>query len=185
MNVLKFSPVLPPAGLVLATCCIIFSAGCMGTTGPVNGGTMTGETWRTIELRDVQTGETFSVASLSGKPVILYTFTVSCPICTLQQKEISAFKKEHGEDVAVIGIDIDPKEEEAVLKSHIEKNGFLGYYTLSPPGMAGSLTERFGPVVVTPASAPVILVCPGGDARLLGTGIKTSAQLSSLIRAVC
>jgi len=185
MNLLKFSPVLPLAGLVLAACCIIFSAGCMGTTGPVNGGTMTGETWRTIELRDVQTGETFSVASLSGKPVILYTFTVSCPICTLQQKEISAFKKEHGEDVAVIGIDIDPKEEEAALKNHIEKNGFLGYYTLSPPGMTGSLAERFSPVVVTPASAPVIMVCPGGDARLLGTGIKTSAQLSSLIRAVC
>jgi len=51
--------------------------------------------------------------------------------------------------------------------------------------MTQSLVDRCGPLVVTPASAPVMVICPEGNAMLLETRTKTSAQLSSLIRAVC
>ena len=178
----------PPAvliNLILATCWMLFLAGCIGTAPYQAGEVGSGDAWKTMQLRDMQTAEAFSVASFSGTPVILYTFTISCPICTLQQKEISAIKRELGDSIAVIGLDIDPKEEAAALKDHIRRNGFSGYYAISPPGMTQSLVDRCGPRVVTPASAPVMVICPGGDARLLETGIKTSAQLSSLIRAVC
>lgn len=180
-----FCPLIPLTILILATFGMFFVAGCTGTAPPAPGESGSGETWKTMELRDVQTGEAFSVASLSGTPVILYTFTVSCPICTLQQKEISAIKRELGDSIAVIGLDIDPKEEEETLKNHIRRNGFSGYYVISPPEMTQTLMERFGPQVVTPASAPVMVVCPAGNARLLETGIKTSSRISASLKAVC
>ncbi|MCU0631873.1 MAG: redoxin domain-containing protein [Methanolinea sp.] len=184
MKRLKLASLFPLTMLILAACCTLFLAGCTGTAPFVPEGTGSDDAWRTVELQDVQTGEKFSVASLSGKPIILYTFTVSCPICTLQQKEITALKKSLGESVVVIGLDIDPKEEVDVLKSHIQKNGFSGYYVLSPPEMTGSLMDHFGPVVVNPASAPVMVICHEGSARLLATGIKSSSSLSSSL-AVC
>jgi len=164
---------------------MLFLAGCMGTAPHVSGEVGSGDAWKTMELRDVQTGEAFSVTSLSGTPVILYTFTISCPICTLQQKEISAIKRELGDSIAVIGLDIDPREDEKALMNHIMRNGFSGYYVISPPGMTQSLMDRFGPLVVTPASAPVMVICPSGNARLLDTGIKTSSQISASLKAVC
>lgn len=180
-----FSRLFPVAVLILAACGMMILAGCTGTAPASPAGSVSDDAWKTMELTDVQTGERFSVSSLSGVPVVLYTFTVSCPICTLQQKEIMALKTSLGSSVAVIGLDIDPNEEPGILKSHIQRNGFSGYYALSPPAMTQALVDRFGPVVVTPASAPVMVICPGGNARLLETGIKTSSQLSSSVRAVC
>lgn len=170
--------------LVLAAICMLLVAGCTDTA-PALSGNIRDDAWKTIELEDVQTGERFSVGSFAGTPVILYTFTVSCPICTRQQQEMTALKKSLGDDVVLIGIDIDPNEEKATLISHIEKNGFAGYYALSPDEMTASLVDRFGPVVVTPASAPVMVICQNGDAHLLDTGIKSTSSLASSLKAVC
>lgn len=172
--------------LFLTGTCMLLVAGCTESApAPALAGNNPGEAWRTVELQDVRTGERFSIASISGTPVILYTFTVSCPICTRQQKEITALKNALGDGVVVIGLDIDPREEEKTLVSHIQANGFAGYYALSPDEMTASLVDRFGPVVVTPASAPVMVVCPGGNARLLDTGIKSASSLASSLAAVC
>jgi len=172
--------------LFLTGTCMLLVAGCTDSTpAPALTGNNPREAWKTIELRDVQTGQRFSVASFSGTPVIVYAFTVSCPICTRQQKEITALKNALGDGVVVIGLDIDPREEEKTLVSHIQANGFAGYYALSPDEMTASLVDRFGPVVVTPASAPVMVVCPGGNARLLDTGIKSASSLASSLGSVC
>jgi len=166
--------------------CMLFAAGCTENAPALAlAENNPGEAWKTVGLQDVRTGERFSIGSLSGTPVILYTFTVSCPICTRQQQEMTALKKSLGDDVVLIGIDIDPREEKATLISHIQKNGFAGYYALSPDEMTASLVDRFGPVVVTPASAPVMVVCQNGDARLLDTGIKSASSLASSLKAVC
>lgn len=175
---------VPLTLLVLAATFMLMVAGCT-STAPALPGTSRADAWKAVELQDVRTGERFSIESLQGSPVILYTFTVSCPICTRQQQEITALKKELGDAVVVIGLDIDPREEEATLVSHIQKNGFAGYYARSPDEMTAGLVERFGPVMVTPAAAPVIVICPGGDARLLDTGIKPASSLASSLRAVC
>lgn len=170
--------------LVLAAICMLLAAGCTDTA-PALSGTIREDAWKTIELKDVRTGERFSVGSFQGTPVILYTFTVSCPICTRQQQEITALKNALGDGVVVIGVDVDPREEAETLVSHIQKNGFAGYYALSPDEMTASLVDRFGPVVVTPALAPVMVVCPSGDARMLDTGIKSASSLASSLQAVC
>lgn len=174
------------AVLAILACCTAILAGCTGTVPATSSEAGNPEEeWRFAELQDITTGETFSVNSFSGMPVILYTFTVTCPICTRQQMEITALKKALGDGVVIIGLDIDPKEEAATLENHIRSHGFLGYYAIPPREMLPSLVDRFGTVVATPAYAPVIVICPGGDARLLDQGIKTSSALASTLQAVC
>jgi len=170
--------------LVLAACSMLLLAGCTGTAHPP-ANPEPDDAWRDVALTDVTTGETFSLSSFAGRPVILFTFTVSCPICTRQQKEISALERSANGSIAVIGLDIDPNEEPGVLLSHIQKNGFSGHYAISPPGMTRALVDRFGPAVVTPSSAPVVVVCPGGNTQILEAGIKSSFRLSSSLSAVC
>lgn len=184
MNRRRLDFPLSPLFLGIAAICMLLAAGCTDTA-PALSGTLGEDAWKTIDLQDVQTGERFSVGSFPGTPVILYTFTVSCPICTRQQQEMTALKRSLGDGVVLIGIDIDPMEEAETLVAHIRANGFAGYYVLSPDEMTASLVDRFGPVVVTPASAPVMVVCPSGDARLLDTGIKSASSLASSLKAVC
>jgi len=169
---------------ILVACSMLLLAGCTSPARiPVS--REPDEAWMTMELFDVQTKERFSLASLPEKPVILYTFTVSCPVCTLQQREIAALVTGTNGSVVSVGLDIDPNEEPDILKDHIRKNGFPGYYAISPPEMTRALVDRFGPGVVTPASAPVMVICPGGDAEILSPGIKSSLFLASSLERVC
>ncbi len=173
--------VLAAAVLVAAA---VFISGC---TAQVEQGasSSTREAWRSIPFQDIRTGETLTIGGFSGRPVILYAFTVSCPVCTRQQKEITALKTALGDNVEVIGLDIDPGEDAETLKAHIAQNEFKGYYALSPIEMTQSLLDEFGPVVITPASAPVIAICPDGTARILDTGIKPSNILRAAVTSEC
>ena len=54
--------------------------------------------WHDITLKDVKTGRTFKVADFNGKPIILETFAVWCPICTKQQREIQKLHSEIGDE---------------------------------------------------------------------------------------
>lgn len=170
--------------LVLLLTGALFS-GCLSSQAQVSPGPLTGDEWKTVLLRDVNTGKVFSVDSIANTPVILFTFTVACPICTRQQQEITRLMGEWGDTITVVGVDIDPNEDERILMDHVRRNGFLGYYVLSTPEMTQSLLDRFGPRVVTPASAPVIVICPGGKSRLLDPGIKSAAFLSASLGETC
>jgi len=58
----------PPAvliNLILATCWMLFLAGCIGTAPYQAGEVGSGDAWKTMQLRDMQTAEAFSVASFS------------------------------------------------------------------------------------------------------------------------
>lgn len=160
-------------------------SGCLSSQAQNSPGQLTGDGWKTVLLRDVNTGKVFSVDSIANTPVVLFTFTVACPICTRQQQEITRLIAERGDTITVVGVDIDPNEDERVLRDHVRRNGFLGYYVLSTPKMTQSLLDRFGPRVVTPASAPVIVLCPGGKSRLLDPGIKSAAFLSASLGETC
>jgi hypothetical protein len=54
-----------------------------GGTTPTQAGDLA--TWRTAELTDVLTGETFRINEFRGRPVLVETFAVWCPICTTQR----------------------------------------------------------------------------------------------------
>jgi peroxiredoxin len=138
--------------------------------------------WRDISLKDVRTGNTFTIADFKGKPVILEAFAVWCPTCTRQQKEIQKLHSEIGDEFVSITLDVDPNESEKQVKEHIERNGFDWFYAVSPPELTQLLIEEFGTVVVVAPAAPVVLITKDGNARLLGRGVKSAEKLKEELK---
>lgn len=172
-------------------------AGCLGSTGggdgtaprtgtngnggpdtTSDGGTASGaeEPWRTTELADVRTDETFTVTGFDA-PVLLETFAVWCPVCTNQQRRIAALH-ERREDFVSVSLNTDPNEDAARVREHLDRHGFDWRYAVAPPEMTRSLKESFGSVVLSPTQAPVVLRCADGSARLLETGVKSADTLA-------
>ena len=142
--------------------------------------------WRDYELVDTRTGETFRVCEFEGKPVLLETFAVWCPTCLKQQQEVKKMVAEGGKGVIHISLDVDPNEDEEIVRNHMESNGFKWYSAVAPPEMTQDLIDEFGITVVNAPAAPVILVCEDQSARLLEQrGVKPVALLEEEIEKGC
>ena len=163
--------------LVLLTC-----TGCMTADPPESG---SDSTWRTMELTDVRSGTTFTVADLNDLPVLIQPFTLTCPVCTRQQAEIANLHATGDIPFLMIGLDIDPNGDEPSLRAYTGQHNSYGLYARSPTDMTRSLVGEFGMRILSPAQAPLVLVCPDGTARILSPGIRSSAELARVLREVC
>lgn len=143
------------------------------------------KSWMEVELEDVTTGKTFSISDFKGSVVIIETFAVWCPTCTKQQRELQKLHAEYGDKVVNVTLDVDPNESEEKVRSHVERNGFDWLYAVAPPEMTKSLIDQFGTVIVNAPSAPVVLICENGSARLLGRGVKSADKLSKEVKKEC
>jgi hypothetical protein len=144
-----------------------------------------GNGWKAVPLRDVSTSGIFRVQDLAGKPVLLFSFTTWCSICTAQQNEIKRLQAMSPGSFTAVGIDIDPYENEDVVRKHQSDNRFYGLYTVAPPEMTYELTDEFGVDIITPASAPMLLICSNGTVTRLGRGVKSAEVLEQAIRMRC
>lgn len=152
-------------------------------TAPVTGDTT--YNWKEVPLRDVSTSRFFSVRELEGKPVLLFTFTSWCSICTAQQNEIKRLQAISPGSFTAVGIDIDPYENEAVVLKHQTDNGFSGLYAVAPPELTNELANEFGVGIITPASAPMVLICSNGTITRLRNGVKSAEVLGQAILTRC
>jgi len=142
--------------------------------------------WIDIELEDIVTGEKFSVGQFIGeKPILLESFAVWCPTCTAQQKQIRVLHADIGDDVISISLDTDPNEDAARVREHLNRNGFDWRYAVAPADLSRGLIDDFGITVVNAPSAPVILICLDGQARLLDSGSKSADVLKAEIDRGC
>ncbi|MDD1718256.1 MAG: hypothetical protein LUO88_04190, partial [Methanoregulaceae archaeon] len=89
--------------------------------------------------------------------------------------------REEGMDFRFVALDIDPNEDEALVRDHLARNNLSGYYAVAPLETTASLLREFGSDIITPSSAPVVLVCPGGSASKLPSGVKEAASLKRAI----
>ena len=137
------------------------------------------------ELTDARTGQTFKISDFKGKPALLESFAVWCPVCTQQQKKIKELHEELGDVFVSISLDTDPNEDAAKVKEAAEERGFDWYFVVSPVELTQALIDQFGVSVVDAPAAPVILVCENGSARLLKRGIKSVQDLKGEITKGC
>ena len=139
------------------------------------------KSWTERELKDVKTQEIFKISDFFGKPILVESFAVWCPVCTSQQKEIKNLHEEVGDSVVSIALDTDPNEDEARVKEHLDRNGFDWYYAVAPIEVTEALIKEFGPGIVSAPSAPVILICEDGIKRKLRNGVKNADELKKEI----
>jgi len=136
--------------------------------------------WLTAELKDVRTGDTFTIAQFD-KPVLLESFAVWCPTCKKQQNKLKDLHEEIGDDVVSIGLDTDPNEDETKVLDYANDNGFNWRYAVSPTAMTQGLIDEFGVNVVNAPQAPVILICEDNSFELLKRGVKDTEDLKTAI----
>jgi hypothetical protein len=141
--------------------------------------------WRDFELEDIITGETFKISDFAGKPVLLESFAVWCPSCTVQQIETQKLKESRGDAIVHISVNTDPNEDEHRVREHLDRHGFDWYYAVAPIEWTNALIDEFGLNVVYPPRSPVVLICADQTARMLRGGIKREAFLIEEIEKGC
>ncbi len=135
--------------------------------------------WRSTMLTDIKTGEPFKIEDYD-KPILLESFAVWCPTCKVQQDQIKKLI-EDGDESIHISINTDPNENEENVMDHLGRHGYNWKYAVFPEEATASLIEEFGVGVVNAPGAPIIIICPGKDGKLLKRGVKTSEELKTEI----
>jgi thiol-disulfide isomerase/thioredoxin len=145
------------------------------------GGTATGTppedlaAWRTSELTDVRSDETFTIRSLDG-PVAIQSFAVWCPKCERQSNSFA----ELGGSVTRVSLNTDPNEDAGKVEEHAADNGFDWRFAVAPTGLTDSLIDAFGTGVAVAPSTPVIVACEGGAVTYRDGNVLSASEIESI-----
>jgi len=141
--------------------------------------------WTKVSMTDAVTGEQFSIDELAklGKPVVLHTFAVWCPACSMQLRETERFLAAEPDAFTLVGIDLDPNENQDMVKRHLEKNNLPGRYASAPTELTRGLVETFGTGFALELPQTVI-VC-NRTVNHLGSGVFREQTLKSALSQVC
>jgi thiol-disulfide isomerase/thioredoxin len=137
--------------------------------------------WAQTELTDVATGETFRIADLAGKTVIVETMAIWCTKCYAQQGDVyAALEQLDPERVAYVLLDVDPSESADALAEYRDRNGFTGTYAIADRTTARALVDEFGDQMVNPPATPMILIGSDGRITLTPFGPKSATDVVQL-----
>ena len=140
--------------------------------------------WLGVELTDIRTGDTFTLAEFADKPILLETFAVWCPTCTSQQRQLAALHEEVGDAVISVTLNTDPNEDRDKVAAHIARHGFDWRYAVAPVELILALKEEFGVGFLNAPSAPMVLICPDQNVReMLKRGVKRANFLQEQVAA--
>ena len=142
------------------------------------------EPWRTATLTDVRSGESFTLADLAGKVVVVEPMAIWCTNCLRQQRaSATALAALDGEDVVYISLDIDPSERPEDLAAYADKQGFDWRFVVAGRELSRQLARALGDQVLSPPSTPKIIITP--DGRVIGPdfGMADAADVEAEIRA--
>ncbi|MDI6901623.1 MAG: hypothetical protein QMC79_08040 [Anaerosomatales bacterium] len=84
----------------------------------------------------------------------------------------------------LIAIDTDQNEDEALIRDAWRARGLTERVAIAPRAMTEALVQQFGPDIVNPPSAPIVLVTADQrSAELLPRGLKSAEDLSRFIES--
>lgn len=139
------------------------------------------DAWRTASLRDVVTGEEFSISDLEGKVVAIEAMAIWCTNCRVQQGEAqAALEQVSSPDVVYISLDVDPNEREEDLAAYASREGFEWRFVVASADVSRSLAATFGDQILSPPATPLVILGPDGELIEKHTGIKGGADLAAL-----
>jgi len=139
--------------------------------------------WYTASLTDAATGKTFSIHELKGKVILVETLAQWCSNCKKQQGEVKKLHEILGmkDDFVSIGLDIDPNENAADLKSYVMSNGFDWLYAVAPAEVSREIAQLYGDQFLNPPSTPILIIDRKGVAHPLPFGIKSADDLFKIV----
>lgn len=141
--------------------------------------------WFGASLKDVRSGESFTINDFKGKVILVETMAVWCPTCFRQQQEIKALHErlEMRDDFVSVTLDVDPNEDENVLAGYVQQNSqFDWYYAVTGPDIAREIGNAYGDQFLNPPSAPVLVIDRHGVPHPLPFGLKSAEDLQKMIQ---
>jgi len=140
--------------------------------------------WYSASLTNASTGQTFAIQDFKGKVVLVEAMAIWCSKCLQQQSQVKAL---HGllgqrDDFVSIGLDIDPNEDSASLKSYVESNGFDWLYAVPSADLSRELSSLYGDQFLNPPSTPIVILDRQGEAHPMPFGIKSADELLQFIQ---
>jgi thiol-disulfide isomerase/thioredoxin len=137
--------------------------------------------WLTTSLTNVATGEHFTIKDLAdqGKPIIINSFAVWCPGCSMQLLESTKLLTANPDKYNLIAIDIDPNENNEKVKKHQLKNNYQGIFVTSPTTVTKSLVSAYGPRFAL--EIPQTIIVSNKTARYLGSGVYGADTLKKAV----
>lgn len=142
------------------------------------------EPWQTLALRDVRSDETFTVADLAGKLVVIEPMAIWCSNCERQQRAASeALAAIDSDDVVYISLDVDPGEAGSDLAAYADERGFDWRFVIAGRDMSRALAQAFGDQVLAPPSTPKIIVTPTGEVIGPQFGIADAEAVEQELRS--
>ena len=140
--------------------------------------------WFSASLTDARTSDVFSINDFQGKVVLVETMAIWCSNCLKQQGQVKALHEQLGarDDFVSIGLDIDPNENTAALKTYVEDKGFDWLYAVPSKDVSREIASLYGDQFLNPPSTPIVVIDRHGEAHPLPFGIKSSDDLMKAIQ---
>lgn len=139
--------------------------------------------WFDMELKDVRTGETFTMNDFAGKVVLVETMAIWCPNCAVQANEVRKLHEALGnpEDLVTVSLDVDFNEDDASLKEYVEGYGFDWRYAVAPLEVARALGNLYSAEYLNPPLSPMLIIDRKGGVHLLDFGKKDAETLQKIL----
>lgn len=139
--------------------------------------------WQDIELTDARTGETFTLASFSGKTVFVEPMATWCTNCRQQLGNVREARTQLGDDVVFIGLSLETNLSDADLAQYQADQGFDWTFAVMTPEMLQGLADTFGRSITSAPSTPHFVIRPDGSYTDLVTGIDSPDEIMQQIQA--
>lgn len=139
--------------------------------------------WFSMEMTDVQTGETFSMNDYAGKVVLLETMAIWCPNCTIQATQVKKLHEALGnpDDLISVTLDVDSHEDEASLKEYASSYRFDWHFAVAPLLVARALGNLYSAEYLNPPLSPMLIIDRNGNVHQLEYGIKDAETLQKAV----
>jgi len=139
--------------------------------------------WFSMEMTDVQTGETFTMNDYAGKVVLLETMAIWCPNCTIQATQVGKLHEALGnpDDLISVTLDVDSHEDEATLKEYASSYRFNWHFAVAPLLVERALGNLYSAEYLNPPLSPMLIIDRAGNVHQLDYGIKDAETLQKIV----
>ncbi len=134
--------------------------------------------WMDHEFTDAVSGETFKISDFKGKVVLVEFMTMRSAGSLDQQNILKELRQQlGGDDLVMVGLNIDPDEDLAMLAAYAQFNGFDWLYSAPPPEITLEIGYAFGSQFHDMDSAPIVIIDITGGTHPLPAGLKSVDDL--------
>lgn len=133
--------------------------------------------WQLIEV-SATGGETFTVADLAGRPVLVENFATWCSSCRNQLEATQDAAEVAGDDAVFLALSVETELSLADMEEYREANGFTNIrFAVMSAELLAAMDQAFGTSALNPPSTPKVAVAANGAAGELVTGPESAEQI--------